>query len=139
MIDTPTAWSILCTPLGIAAGLGWIRCARMLAKARAWSVQLECMKDDYRAKLAASQAGMLRLHAEWKTHHDSISRIAEADRARAIDAEDRLRKIEQSRHASAKHARAAQLAQQSAAKEARRLELERNVADRARVKIRRVA
>jgi hypothetical protein len=31
-------------------------------------------------------------------------------RDRAIDAEDRLRKIEQARHLSAKHARAAQLA-----------------------------
>jgi hypothetical protein len=135
LIDTPTAWSILCTPLGIAAGLGWIRCARMLAA------------SDRKLKIAKDDAAHWRYEHDWvasqRDNSDSfvehLAKQLQGSQARATDLEDRLRKIEQSRHNAAKVGRAAQLAQQSAAKEARRLELEQNVADRAAVKIRRVA
>ena len=48
-----------------------------------------------------------------------------ASRARATDLEDRLRKIEQARHASAKHARAAQIAQRKALRDATTAEVAR--------------
>jgi len=41
MIDTGTVWAIISTPLGIAAGLGWMRCARMLKVAKDTSAYLD--------------------------------------------------------------------------------------------------
>lgn len=115
------AWASLSTPLGIAAGIGWMRENRLLRIARDRSAYLD--RTLMHRTEERDQAKAALVHAQ-----DAASYYARL----AVDAEDQLRKIEQTRHNAAKTARAAQIAQQRAAKEARRLELEQNIADRAR-------
>lgn len=113
------AWAILVTPVGIAA------CAL--------SEHQRCWKN-YWYKEACSSLDLAqkaiddRDIAQERAHRSALNLLDVRDRA--IDAEDRLVRIEHQRHNSAKKARAAQLAQQAAAREARTRELQQNIADR---------
>jgi len=65
-------------------------------------------KEIYLRAYKDTKAKYYRAH----TALDAADLVIAEQRNRMIDAEDRLRKIEQQRHLSAKHARAAQLAKQ---------------------------
>jgi hypothetical protein len=124
MIDTPTAWSILCTPLGIAAGLGWIRCARML-KSQAVAWKHTCDRA-FAGKMKAETA--LRESQEAASYYSSQWRRTQA---LASDLQERLDTEAAKRSSITSRGNLTRAAKRRAAKEARRLELEQNVADRA--------
>jgi hypothetical protein len=95
----------------MTAAITWAVLATVGAVAVYWLMRREVRKIDrmgYGQFVRAEKlAGKL---ADEKTFSGHMSALAVEWSEQAIDAEDRLRKIEQARHLSAKHARAAQLA-----------------------------